>query len=158
MVTRFRRRPTAGFALMDVLVAGIMLAIGLTAIITLGTRALANQQRGEREVVAAALLDELLATALAEGPDDFVTIHPLAGTFEPPFDEFEFEMTVEEGGLGVPARVLAQVFHRPTGGAWMCETLIAVRAGEEPHPPRTPVEAIDREERYRQQEEEEADG
>jgi hypothetical protein len=143
---------------MDVLVAGIMLAIGLTAIITLGTRALALQQRGEREVVAAALLDELLATALAEGPEDFVRIHPLAGTFDPPFEEFEFEVTVEDGGLGIPARVLARVFHTPTGGAWMCETLIAVRVGAEPHPPRTPFQPIDREQRYRQQEEEESRG
>ena len=56
-----RRRPRRGFALMDVIVGGVMLGIGLAVVLTLASRAIASQAQGERQMVAAWLLDELLA-------------------------------------------------------------------------------------------------
>lgn len=135
----FRR----GFALVDAIVAGILLAIGLAAIISLGSRALSLQQRGEREVVAATLLDELLSTVLTEGVEEYPQLHPMSGRFEDPFADFEFELSIDEGSAGVPYQVLAIVRHE-SGETYLCETMIAPRLGEEPNPPRAPLEPIDR--------------
>ena len=133
-----------GFALVDAIVAGILLAVGLAAIISLGSRALALQQRGEREIVAASLLDELLATVLMEGPADYVQLHPTSGQFDEPFGDFEYEVLIEDGSAGVPFKVTAVVRHA-SGCSFLCETLIAPKLGDEPDPPRAPLEPIDRE-------------
>jgi hypothetical protein len=132
-----------GFALVDAIVAGILLAVGLAAIISLGSRALSLQQRGEREIVAASLLDELLSTVLMEGPADYVQLHPTSGRFDDPFGDFEFEVMIEDGSAGVPFKVTAVVRH-DSGDSFLCETLIAPKLGEEPDPPRAPLEPIDR--------------
>jgi len=136
-----RRR---GFALVDAIVAGLLLAVGLAAIISLGSRALSLQQRGEREVVAASLLDEILATILMEGPADYPKLHAMSGVFDEPFGTFEYEVAIEDGAPGVPFRVVATVRHE-SGDSYRCETLIAPKLGEEPDPPRQPLEPIDRE-------------
>lgn len=136
-----RRR---GFALVDAIIAGILLAVGLAAIVSLGSRALSLQQRGEREIVAASLLDELLSTVLMEGPADYVKLHPTSGRFDEPFAAFEFEVLVEDGSAGVPFKVTAIVRHE-SGDSFLCETLIAPKLGDEPDPPRAPLEPIDRE-------------
>lgn len=136
--------PRRGFALVDAIVAGILLAVGLAAIISLGSRALALQQRGEREIVAASLLDELLATVLMEGPADYVQLHPTSGQFDDPFGDFEYEVIIEDGSAGVPFKVTAVVRHA-SGDSFLCETLIAPKLGDEPDPPRAPLEPIDRE-------------
>jgi hypothetical protein len=135
-----------GFALVDVVVAGVLLAIGLAAIISLSSRGLAMQQRGEREIVAASLLDELLSEVLMEGPFDYARINPLAGRFDEPFSDFEYELLIDDGAPGVPFRVLAIVRH-DSGERYLCETLMAPRLGEVPDPPRAPTEPIDREAR-----------
>lgn len=142
MVTQRTHR--RGFALIDAIVAGILLAIGLAAIVSLGSRALSLQQRGEREVIAASLLDELLATVLMEGPADYVKLHPTSARFDDPFADYEYEVLIEDGSAGVPFKVLAVVRH-DSGDSWVCETLIAPKLGEEPDPPRAPIEPIDRE-------------
>jgi hypothetical protein len=139
-----RRR---GFALMDCVVAGILLAVGLAAILSLGSRALSLQQRGEREIVAASLLDELLSDVLTEGPAEYARIHPLSGRFDEPFSEFDFELTIEDGSEGVPFKVRAEVRHA-SGNVYACETLVAAKLGENPDPQREPSEPIDRESRY----------
>ncbi|MGA0418670.1 MAG: type IV pilus modification PilV family protein [Phycisphaerales bacterium] len=133
-----------GFALVDAIIAGLLLAIGLAAIISLGSRALSLQQRGEREVVAASLLDEILATVLMEGPADYPKLHSMSGVFDEPFAAFEYEVAIDEGAPGVPFRVVATVRHE-SGDSYSCETLIAPKLGEEPDPPRQPLEPIDRE-------------
>jgi hypothetical protein len=136
-----RRR---GFALVDAIVAGLLLAVGLAAIISLGSRALSLQQRGEREVVAASLLDETLATVLMEGAADYPKLHSMSGVFDEPFSAFEYEVSIEDGAPGVPFRVEVVVRHE-SGDSYRCETLIAPKLGEEPDPPRQPLEPIDRE-------------
>lgn len=151
------RRPTRrrrGFALIEVLVGGILLAIGLTAILVISSRALDMQQRGERDVIAATLLDELLSTVLTEGPADFPDLHQLSGRCDPPFGDYEYAVEIDEGGLGVPYRILATIIHE-RGQRWSCETYIAAKLmnEDEEEPPRAPTEPLDREARYIEEEE-----
>ncbi len=63
------RRTRKGFALVDVIVGGAMLGIGLGAIISVTARSLTQQSDGERRLVASWLADELLNMVLLEGPD-----------------------------------------------------------------------------------------
>jgi hypothetical protein len=158
MVTRpmcARRSPGRhrGFALIDVIIGGILLAIGLTAILSLGARSMNMHQRGEREAVAAALIDDLLSMVLADGPKDFPEVQATSGICDEPYGDYEYRVDIDNGGSGVPYAVAVTITHRPTSDTWVVETLIAGKLGEEPDPERAPPEPIDREERYREQEE-----
>ncbi len=143
MVSHLRTHNRRGFALMEVVVAGMVLAIGLAAVLSLSTRSLAMQQRGERAIAAAALLDELLGMVLTEGPEDFSKLHDLAGRCDAPWADFDYEVRIDAGGLGDPHDVEA-VVRDPTGREYRVFTKIAVRSGEEPNPDRAPEEPIDR--------------
>lgn len=150
-----RRR---GFALIDVIIGGILLAVGLAAILSLGARSMNMHLKGEREVIAASLLDDLLGSVLADGPKDFPDLHEMRGYCDPPYEDFEFAVDIEEGNSGVPYKVAVTVQHSASRDTWTVETLIAAKLGDEPDPPRAPLEPIDREEEYRKQEEAERDG
>src|SRR5690606_4616821 len=65
-----RRR---GFILVDVIVAGVLLGIGLVTVIGLTGSAIASQRRGEELQVAAMLADEQLNLALAVGPEAYAS-------------------------------------------------------------------------------------
>jgi hypothetical protein len=162
MVTRparlRRRRTRSGFALIDVIIGGVLLVIGLSAILALGARSYSLQQRGEREVIAAALLDETLSTVLAEGPEEYPELHSLAGSCDAPFGDFEYFVSIDDGAEGVPYKVRVTIRHSATDEEWRAETLIAMRLGDEPNPERAPPEPIDREGRYQEMEEEENGG
>ncbi len=145
-----RSTPTGlrrGFALLDVVIAGIILAIGLTTLFSLTARSLDMQRDGEVRVKAAAMLDDLLSLVLLEGPADFPQLHSVSGRGESPYEEFEFRVRIDDPGEGEPYRVTAIVTHE-TGREFACETLIAAKLGEEPDPIRNPEEPIDREARY----------
>lgn len=131
------------FALLEVIIAGVVLAIGLGAVVSLASRSLMEQQRGERGVVAAALLDQLLAEILVEGPVDWPKQHDTSGTFESPFDGYNYEVVIEEAEPGYPCEVMA-IVHDDAGRGYRCATRIAIRAGEEPNPERMPSEPFDR--------------
>jgi hypothetical protein len=139
-------------------VGGILLAVGLAAILSLGARAMNLHQRGEREIIAAALLDDYLSTVLADGPKEFPDLHEMRGTCDAPFEDFDFLIEIDEGNSGVPYKVAVTVQHTGTGDAWVIETYIAAKLGDDPDPVRTPPEPIDREQRYREQEEAETNG
>lgn len=145
---RHRARHRGGFALIDVIVGTILLAIGLSGILVLTSRALVLQRKGEVEVTAAALIDELLSTVLAEGPTDFRKMYDTFGRYDDPFGDYDYIVDIDDRGLGVPFRVTATVHHRPTDTEYTVQTLIADREGDEPNPPRQPTKPIDREERY----------
>ena len=148
MTISYRSRNRRGFALMDVIVGGVMLSIGLGVVLMLASRALSSQAQGERQLVAAWLLDELLAMVLVEGPVEFPHLQPTHGRFDPPFDGFEFDVNLEDLGVGRPFLVTATV-------RWLrgreerqvqAQTYIAPRFvdPENPVEERAPVEQIDR--------------
>lgn len=139
---------------MDAVVAGILLSIGMIAVLSVGGQAMALQRRGEIDVLAASALDELLAGVLTEGPVDYAELHPLNGRYEAgtPYEDFGFLVEIEPGGSGVPAFVRATVRHE-SGREYSIETLVAEKRGEDPDPVRIPTEPIDREARYAELEE-----
>ena len=148
MTALHRPRAHRGFALMDVLVGGVMLGIGLGVVLTLTSRALSAQAQGERQMVAAWLLDELLAMVVVEGPVDYPHLHPTSGRFDPPFDGFQFDVNLEDIGVGQPFLVTATV--RWARGREdrqvQAQTYVAVRYvdPENPIEQRAPLEPIDR--------------
>lgn len=144
---RPRTRRRTGFALLDVIIAGVVLAIGLTMIFAITSRSLDLQRRGEIEVMAASMMDDLLSTVLLEGPKEFPDLHSMNGTGEFPYEQFEFRVDIDDPGEGEPYSVMVTVTHE-TGRSYSCETLIAAKLGEEPDPIRYPEEPIDREARY----------
>lgn len=153
MVNRPRSRTShavlrRGFALIDAVIGGLILAIGLAAILSLTSRAVWMQRGAEVQIISAWLLDEQLALVLTEGAEDFRELHPTFGTCEAPFDDYEFEVQIQDRGIGLPWRVTAVVRHVPTGAAFVAETMVADRGGEEPNPERAPPEPIDRQARY----------
>ena len=140
-----RRR--GGFTLIEVLIAGVILAIGMTTLLTLTSRAIGLQRRGEQKIVAAALLDELLSSVLTEGPQDFLRLQSTSGPCDPPYEDWEFAVDIENAVGSDPYRVLATVT-APDGRTYECGTLMAPKLGETPDPDRVPPEPIDREGRW----------
>lgn len=140
-----RRR--GGFTLIEVLIAGVILAIGMTTLLTLTSRAIGLQRRGEQKIVAAALLDELLGSVLTEGPQDFLRLQSTSGPCDPPYEDWEFAVDIENAVGSDPYRVLATVT-APDGRTYECGTLMAPKLGETPDPDRVPPEPIDREGRW----------
>lgn len=143
------RRPRRGFALIDVIVGGVMIGIGVAAMITITSRALTSQTEGEQILVASWLADELLNMVLVEGPVEYPKIHDTIGRFEEPFASFEYEVDIQDLGPRQPFRVIAYIRWPKMRGMReiAVETLIAVRLGEE-LVPRMPIDILDREARY----------
>ena len=77
-----RIRARGGWALVDVIIGGMILAIGLATVVSIAERSLAMQQRAERETVAATLLDGLLSDVLATGVVEWETTRTPEGAFE----------------------------------------------------------------------------
>ncbi len=136
-----------GWALLDVVVGGVILAVGLAAIIGLIERSLAMQQRAEREMIAATLLDGKLNEVLALGPVDWMMNESPEGNCDEPHDEWQWSVAITKQGVGDPYRVLAVVTDR-TGHEYFVDTLMAPRLTEDPEPARAPETPIDRQERY----------
>ncbi len=141
-----RRR---GFALLDVIVGGVMLGIGLSVVLSVTSRSLATQSDGEKRLVASWLADGLLAMVLVEGPVEYPKHYHPRGEFAPPFDGFEFEIDIEDIGPSEPFRVTATV-RWPGWRSYRevtAQTLIAQRLGDS-FQPRAPAEPVDRFARY----------
>lgn len=145
MVIRRRR----GFALLDAIIGGVLLALGLAGVVSLSQRALVMLQRGEREAVAAAMLDELLSQVLTEGPGGFARNRAAAGRMPPPWPDWEFTVDMESGGAGDPVEVTATVVD-PTGVRHRCITRIAPHDDRQEPEDRRPPEPIDRQARFEQ--------
>lgn len=143
-----------GFALMDVLIGGVMLGIGLAVTLSIASRSITAQSNGEKQMTAAWLLDELLSMVLVEGPVEFSHVQATRGKFDPPFDNYEFDVNLEDLGVGQPFLVTATV-------RWVmghstrqvqAQTYIALR-NDEPYEDRLPLEPIDRISRWYDDEE-----
>jgi hypothetical protein len=135
-------------ALLDVMVGGIMLGVGLAIIMSVTSRALSRQTDGEKRLVAAWLADELLNMVLMETPKEYPHQQDTSGRFKAPFEDFAFEVDIEDQGLGMPYQVTAIIrwpARRPINEIAV-QGLISQPKGEQP--PREPLEPIDRDARY----------
>jgi len=140
-----RRR---GMALMDVIVGGIVLAIGMTVVLALTSRSLSWQADGERRLVASWLADELLNMVVTEGPMEYSRIYDTSGRFDPPFQDFEYELEIQEISVTEPYFVSATISweHGRSMRSIEVQTFITQRPSE--GAARAPDEPIDRLERY----------
>lgn len=154
-----RPAPRRGFALVDVILGGILLSIGLAAIISLATRSLKAQTDGEKQMTAAWLCDELLSLVVVDGPINFPRTHDTSGQFEFPFQEYSFDVDLMDQGADQPYVVTATVSWQAGRGVRtvQVQTLIADRK-DDPDETRIPEEPIDREERWYGAEEESGGG
>jgi hypothetical protein len=146
MVMRQRRIARRGFALIDAILGGLLLAFGLAAVVTLSQRSLVMLQRGEREAQASALLDELLGQVVAEGPVDFSRRRPVVGKCDAPWDEWSFAIDLSSNGEGDAWDVVARV-QDINGVEHRCATKVAARNAND-MPERKPQEPIDRKDRF----------
>ena len=143
-----------GIALFDVIVGGVILGTGLAVVISLSTRALASQTEGERQITAAWLLDELLAMVVVEGAERYGELYDTYGRFEPPFEQFEYEVILDDRGQFEPFSVTAIVRWEQGRGMreQVAQTLVAPRPDEEIED-RAPLEPLDRDARWYEDEE-----
>ncbi|TVQ80595.1 MAG: hypothetical protein EA380_03140 [Phycisphaeraceae bacterium] len=134
-----------GFALVDGIVAGVLLGTGLAVIIGLAGRALASQRLGAELHKAAMLADEQLNLVLAMGPERFGSAFDARGRYEAPFADFSYEVTVRPGEGSRPYIVEAIIRRqRDNGVLARVQTLISQPAGEDPDPDRKPQQTIER--------------
>jgi len=135
-----------GIALVDVLVASIILGVSLALLVSLAGRAAASLHRGDRLRTAAMLIDEQLNLVLARGPDDYDRRYPTEGQCDAPFDDFAYAIDLDDSGPGDPYVVRVTVSWIDAGRerSAMVETLMAPRLGEDPDPERQPEETITR--------------
>ena len=140
-----------GVILLDVIIAAIVLALGLTIIVSLSTQSLARQIDGEQRMTASWLADELLSMIVVEGPVEYAAAQPDAGQFEPPFEAYSWEVDIRNVSDWEPYDVTATVRWEGRSGpvSVSVNTKIAIRQGEdEEEPPREPLEPLDRDSRY----------
>jgi hypothetical protein len=145
-----------GVILLDVILAAIVLALGLTIIVSLSTQSLARQIEGEHRMTASWLADELLSLILVEGPVEYSNAHPDSGRFDAPFEAYSWEVDIQHVGDWEPYIVDATIQWDARSGpaSLTVNTRIAMRQGEEEEElPREPLEPLDRDARYYDDEE-----
>ncbi len=150
---RRRRRARRGIALADAIIGGVILGIGLSAVLTVTTRSLSVQGDGESRLVASWLADELLNMVLVEEPDEYELVYDTSGRFDPPFNDFVFDVDIEQLGRGLPYHVSATVRWGSSDRSSdfvRVETYIALKIirEDELEPLREPLEEVDRDARY----------
>ena len=120
-----------GVILIEAILGGAMLAVGLTVLISITSQAIAKQRLGEDQIIAAALIDEMLNRVLIDGPIDYPKANEMNGRFQPPFENFDFTLEIDDLGETEPFRVTVTVRWRTTGQLREAavQTYIAPRRG-----------------------------
>lgn len=133
-------------ALVDAIVAAVILGVALAVIISLAGRAVAAQGEGQRLATAARLADEQLSLVLARGVDDYAKRFPASGKCEEPFADYSYVLTFVNGAGNEPVTVKVVVSWEGSGGgagkSLEVSTRIAPRPGDVPD--RVPAEAPER--------------
>ncbi|MCH2133427.1 MAG: hypothetical protein MK116_06735 [Phycisphaerales bacterium] len=143
------RHTRRGVALVEVILAALILGIGLSVSLSLATTSLKRQGLGEHNLTAAWLADEQMSMVLMEGPQQFLQTHPTSGTFDPPFDEFDYEVEIQHVGDYEPYTVEVYITWDGNDRQFVLDAIIAPRQGElEEFEDRKPLEPIDREAIY----------
>ncbi|MCA9295186.1 MAG: hypothetical protein KC983_01690 [Phycisphaerales bacterium] len=138
--------------MIDAVAGGLILAVGLSVVIAMVSRALKAHRDGEKQMVAAWLADEKLNMVLMEGPDVFPKLHDTSGRYGAPFEDFAFEVVFDNPGDYEPYAVTVLI---DWGDGNMqdgydqiaVDSIIARRFGDDVQL-REPAEPIDREARY----------
>ena len=136
--TRPRRRRAV--ALIDAIVATIILGVALAVIVGLTAQAISSQSQGERMQIGAMLADEQLSLVLARGPDDYAKTFPLAGACDAPFQDYTYALAIGGGSESEPYQVQATISWKSPSGRderLSIQTLMAARLGIERNPIRT---------------------
>jgi len=136
--TRPRRRRAV--ALIDAIVATIILGVALAVIVGLTAQAISSQSQGERMQIGAMLADEQLSLVLARGPDDYAKTFPLTGACDAPFQDYTYALTIGGGSESEPYQVQATISWKSPSGRderLSIQTLMAARLGIERDPIRT---------------------
>lgn len=139
-------RHRRGVALVDVIVATVILGIALGVLLNILGRAIDAQSTGEKLQTAALLLDEQLNLVLMRGPDDYASRYPTEGTCDSPFTDYRYKLTIRAASGGQPFEVAASVLWTVGSRERSVEatTLIAPRLGDDPDPVRTPDAVVER--------------
>lgn len=135
-----------GLALMDVMVAGLVLSGALVAVLGIASRSLSAQLRGQQIQEASMVLDSLLSDVLAIGPSNYLKSGEMGGTVDPPFDQYTYRISIDDISPDQPFRVTARVWWEMAGGEQTIEAqaLMARRLGDEPDPEREPTQPVER--------------
>jgi hypothetical protein len=117
-------------ALVDAIVAVIILGVSLAVILSLTGQALSSQRRGEELQNAAMLADEQLNLVLTRGPDDYAKTYPMDGDCDEPFEPYHFKLTIEGQGDSAPYKVSCVISWDSAGRpeSVHVDTLIAARS------------------------------
>jgi Tfp pilus assembly protein PilV len=144
---RVRGRGARGVALIDAIVAAVVLGIALTVIIGLTARAIGSQSQGERLQTAAMLADEQLNLVLMRGGDDYAKRFMTTGPCDVPFQQYQYQTDITGGQGGEPYTVKVTIsWTEPSGRSdkVTIETFIAPKVGSDPDPKRAPATAPER--------------
>ena len=135
-----------GVALIEVMVASVILGLAVSATLGLAARAISAQSDGERIETAARLADERLNLVLALGCEGYSASMPAAGVCDEPFAEYRYEVIMTAAAAGQPYAVRATISWRRAERtrSLSLDTLIAPRRGDDPDPDRKPSETIAR--------------
>jgi len=138
--------PRRAVALLDVLVAGIVLSGALVAILGVASQAITAQIRGQQLQEAAQVLDLIAAEILAMGPLDYPGKNPLAGVADSPFENYNYRIDIDNPSPGDAYKVSITVSWESSRGGRSVElnTFMAPRLGEEPDPERIPELPVER--------------
>jgi hypothetical protein len=136
------------FALVDCIVATVLLGVSLSVMIGLASNAVSSQSVGEHLSTAAMLADEQLQLVLARGPDGYAQSYPIQGACDEPFADYKYKLTFTGGGsVGDPYSVVCAISWSISGRerSISIETLVASRVGSadvQPNPIRAPQTAV----------------
>lgn len=140
-----------GVALLDVMLAALMLGVGLAVTLSIASGALRAEQTGEHRLTASWLADEALAMVVAMGPRKYLLGEPMDGYFEPPFERFSWMLDLQQPSDWEAWHATATVTWQDRGGPMSVsiDTRIAPRQGEIEDDPYNwkPIDPVDREER-----------
>lgn len=141
-----RRRARRAFALVEAVVATIMLGVGLASIVGLISSALASQRSGTQLEVAAMLADEQLGLVVAAGPDNYKRIFSAQGMCEAPYEDFTYSVDIDKRSGGDPAIITCTISWKAgqRDRSLIVETLLAPRLGDDPDPDRRPETTVER--------------
>ena len=148
MVSALSRRRVRSFALVDCIVATVLLGVALSVMIGLASNALNSQHTGERMATAAMLADEQLQLILARGPDGYSQQYPVQGACDAPFTDYTYKLAFSGGqSPGDPHQIVCTISWNTNGSERniSIETLIAQRTGtqdSDPNPVRTPKTGV----------------